>query len=74
MTNDIGMGIMIGVRDMFTANADKIGRSMQGLDSGFSAAEKSIARSTSNIMRGTAMMGAGAAMIAGPLTLVKGTQ
>jgi len=73
MINDLGMGIVVTMRDMFSRNAAKIESSMDSLDAKVAASSERMTRNLDRIQKGTMMMGAGLALMAAPAALVAST-
>ena len=73
MINDLGMGIVVTMRDMFSRNAAKIESSMESLDAKVAASSERMTRNLDRIQKGTMMMGAGLALMAAPAALVAST-
>jgi hypothetical protein len=70
---DLGLGVVLGLKDAFSANAQKIESSMKSLDATVTAGADRMGASLERIQRGTMMMGAGAALLALPVALVAAT-
>jgi len=73
MMSDLGLGIVVSLKDAFTQNATRIQSSMQSLDSSVEAAGANMTRNLGFIEKGTMMIGAGLAMLAIPTGLVAST-
>ena len=73
MMSDLGLGIIISLKDAFTQNATRIQSSMETLDSSVEAAGVNMTRNLSLIEKGTMMVGAGLALLAVPTALVAST-
>ena len=73
MMEDMGFGMVISLRDAFTANAGRITNSMHGLDATATRTQQSLERSMARIQTGGMMMGAGLAIAAIPSALVGAT-
>jgi hypothetical protein len=70
---DLGMGILLSMKDGFSNNAQKIESSMKSLDATVTSGADRMGASLDRIQRGTMMMGAGAALMALPVALVAAT-
>ncbi len=73
MMSDLGLGIIVSLKDAFTQNATRIQSSMQSLDSSVAKAGENMTRNLGLIERGTMMVGAGLALLAVPTGLVAST-
>lgn len=73
MINDLGLGIVITLRDMFSRNAARVESSMDSLDAKVAASSERMTRNLDRIQKGTMMMGAGLALMAAPAALVAST-
>jgi len=73
MMNELGMGVVVSMKDMFTRNAHRIQGSMMSLDATVAASAGSMQRNMQLIQRGTMMMGAGLALLAVPAVVVTST-
>jgi phage-related protein len=73
MMSDLGLGIIVSLKDAFTQNATRIQSSMQSLDASVEAAGANMTRNLGFIEKGTMMIGAGLAMLAIPAGLVAST-
>lgn len=71
--NDLGLGIIVSLKDAFTQNASRIQSSMQTLDASVEAAGANMTRNLGMIEKGTMMVGAGLALLAVPAGLVAST-
>ncbi|MHB1462011.1 MAG: phage tail tape measure protein [Armatimonadota bacterium] len=71
--NDLGLGIIVSLKDAFTQNASRIQSSMESLDSSVAKASENMTRSLGLIEKGTMMVGAGLALLAVPAVLVAST-
>jgi len=69
----LGLGILVSMKDAFSANAHKIEASMKSLDATVTSGADRMSASLERIQRGTMMMGAGAALLALPVALVAAT-
>jgi hypothetical protein len=70
---DLGLGIIISLKDAFSRNASRVQSSMQSLDASVEAASANMTRNLGFIERGTMMIGAGLALLAIPTGLVAST-
>ena len=73
MMNELGLGVVVSMKDMFTRNAHRIQGSMMSLDATVAASAESMQRNMQLIQRGTMMMGAGLALLAVPTVVVTST-
>ncbi len=73
MMSDMGLGIIVSLKDAFTQNATRIQSSMESLDSTVGRASENMTRNLGLIEKGTMMVGAGLALLAVPATLVAST-
>ncbi len=71
--NDLGLGIVVSMKDAFSQNAQRIRGSMMDLDSTVAAASERMTRNLDRIRHGTMMIGAGLALMAAPAALVAST-
>ncbi|MBT8341086.1 MAG: phage tail tape measure protein [Desulfatitalea sp.] len=71
--NDLGLGIVVSMKDAFSQNAQRIRGSMMDLDSTVAAASERMTRNLDRIQHGTMMIGAGLALVAAPVALVAST-
>ena len=71
MERNFGVGILLSLRDVFSKNAQKIERSMKGLDSATDYHTSRIEQSMARIKKGAIMMGIGAGMMAAVAIPVK---
>jgi hypothetical protein len=51
--NDLGLGIIVSMKDAFTQNAQRIQSSMQSLDATVAAASERMTRNLDRIQKGT---------------------
>ena len=72
-TGRYGMGVTVALKDMFTRQANNISASMGSLDASFSQHAAGITKSVKMIQAGGMAMGAGMAMLALPVMLVRST-
>ncbi len=73
MMSDLGLGIVVSLKDAFTQNATRIQSSMESLDSSVQRASENMTRNLGLIEKGTMMAGAGLALLAVPTALVAST-
>jgi TP901 family phage tail tape measure protein len=73
MNDDLGLGIVVSMKDAFSQNAQRIRGSMTDLDSTVAAASERMTRNLARIQHGTMMLGAGLALMATPAVLVAST-
>ncbi|MHB0998521.1 MAG: phage tail tape measure protein [Armatimonadota bacterium] len=73
MISDLGLGIIVSLKDAFTQNASRIQSSLQTLDGSIDAASSHMTRNLGLIEKGTIMIGAGLALLAVPAGLVAST-
>jgi hypothetical protein len=71
--NDLGLGIIVSLKDAFTQNAMRVQSSMESLDSSVARASENMTRNLGLIERGTMMIGAGLALLTIPAGLVAST-
>ncbi|HOZ46586.1 MAG TPA: phage tail tape measure protein [Candidatus Hydrogenedentes bacterium] len=71
--NDLGLGVIVSMKDAFSRNAMRVQSSMQSLDASVAAASERMTRNLDRIQKGTMMIGAGLAMLAVPSALVAST-
>ena len=73
MMNELGMGIVVSMKDMFTQNAARVETAMNSLDASVAAASERMSQNLDRIQKGTMMIGAGLAMMAVPAALIAST-
>ena len=73
MMNELGMGIVVSMKDMFTQNAARVETAMNSLDTSVAAASERMSQNLDRIQKGTMMIGAGLAMMAVPAALIAST-
>jgi len=73
MNGDLGLGIVVSMKDAFSQNAQRIRGSMMDLDSTVADASERMTRNLDRIQQGTMMLGAGLALMAVPAALVAST-
>ncbi len=71
--NDLGLGVVVSMKDAFSRNAMRIESSMQSLDASVAAASERMTLNLDRIQKGTMMIGAGLALLAVPAALVAST-
>ena len=71
--NELGMGVVVSMKDMFTRNAQRIQASMMSLDATVAASTANMQRNMQRLQRGTMLMGAGLALLAVPTAVVAST-
>ena len=71
--NDLGLGVVVSMKDAFSRNAQRIQSSMQSLDASVAAASERMTKNLDRIQKGTMMIGAGLAALALPAALVAST-
>lgn len=71
--NDLGLGVVVSMKDAFSRNAMRVQSSMQSLDASVAEASERMTRNLDRIQKGTAMIGAGLALLAVPAALVAST-
>lgn len=70
---DLGLGIVVSLKDMLSGNAGRVERSMASLDDTVSKSSQRISRNLDRIQKGTMMVGAGLAMLSAPVALISST-
>jgi hypothetical protein len=73
MNGNLGLGIVVSMKDAFSQNAQRIRGSMMDLDSTVADASERMTRNLDRIQQGTMMLGAGLALMAVPAALVAST-
>ncbi len=71
--NDLGLGVVVSMKDAFSRNAHRIQSSMQSLDASVALASERMTRNLDRIQKGTMLIGAGLAALALPAGLVAST-
>ncbi len=71
--NDLGLGIMVSMKDGFSQNAQRIEGSMQSLDATVATASERMTLNLDRIEKGTMMVGAGLALMTAPTALIAST-
>ena len=70
---DLGLGIVVSLKDMLSNNSGKIERSMESLDGMVARTSESMTRHLNRIEKGAMMAGAGVALLAAPVALLSAT-
>ena len=73
MNEDLGLGVVVSMKDGFSQNAARVQTSMQSLDATVAASSERMTRNLDRIQKGTMMIGAGLALMALPVGLVAST-
>ena len=73
MMNELGMGIVVSMKDMFTQNATRVQTAMTSLDASVAAASERMTRNMDLIQKGTMLIGAGLGLMAVPAALIAST-
>ena len=73
MNEDLGLGVVVSMKDAFSQNAGRVEGSMRSLDSTVAASSERMTRNMDRIQQGAMMMGAGLALMALPVGLVAST-
>jgi phage-related protein len=73
MNGDLGLGIIVSMKDAFSQNAAQVQSSMQSLDETVAASSERMTRNLDRIQKGTMMIGAGLALMAVPSALIAST-
>jgi len=73
MNGDLGLGVIVSMKDAFSQNASRVQTSMQSLDATVAASSERMTRNLDRIQKGTMMIGAGMALMAMPVGLVAST-
>ena len=73
MNGDLGLGIIVSMKDAFSQNAARVQSSMQSLDATVAASSERMTRNLDRIQKGTMMIGAGLALMAVPVGLIAST-
>ncbi|MHB9129774.1 MAG: phage tail tape measure protein [Armatimonadota bacterium] len=66
MMEDLGLGILVSMKDAFSQNAGRVQSSMQSLDATIAASSQRISQNMELIQQGATLMGAGLALMAIP--------
>jgi TP901 family phage tail tape measure protein len=70
---DLGFGITLALKDLFTKNAGKIEQSYKSLDGTIATASDSISKNMERVQKGAMLVGAGLATLAIPAALAAST-
>ena len=62
MNGDLGLGVIVSMKDAFSQNAARVQSSMQSLDETVAASSERMTRNLDRIQQGTMMIGAGLAL------------
>ncbi len=73
MNGDLGLGVIVSMKDAFSQNAARVQSSMQSLDETVAASSERMTRNLDRIQQGTMMIGAGLALMAVPAGLIAST-
>jgi TP901 family phage tail tape measure protein len=73
MGNDLGLGLVVSMKDSFSQNANRIENSMESLDGSVAAASERMTKNLDRIQKGMIMTGAGLALMAAPAALAAST-
>ena len=73
MNEDLGLGVIVSMKDAFSQNAGHVESSMRSLDSTVAASSERMTRNMDRIQQGAMMMGAGLALMALPVGLIAST-
>lgn len=73
MNGDLGLGVIVSMKDAFSQNAARVQSSMQSLDATVAASSERMTRNLDRIQQGTMMIGAGLALMAVPAGLIAST-
>jgi TP901 family phage tail tape measure protein len=73
MNGDLGLGVIVSMKDAFSQNAARVQSSMQSLDATVAASSERMTRNLDRIQKGTMMIGAGLALMAVPVGLIAST-
>ncbi len=73
MSEDLGLGVVVSMKDAFSQNAGRVQSSMQSLDQTVAASSERMTRNMDRIQKGAMLMGAGLALMALPVGLVAST-
>ena len=71
--NDLGLGVVVSMKDAFSRNAMRVQSSMQSLDASVAEASERMTRNLDRIQKGTAMIVAGLAMLEVPASIEAST-
>ncbi len=70
---DLGLGVVVSMKDAFSRNAARIQSSMLSLDGAVAASSERMTRNLDRIQKGTMMIGAGLTLMAVPAALIAST-
>ncbi|MFW6162589.1 MAG: phage tail tape measure protein [Planctomycetota bacterium] len=73
MMHEMGLGVVVSMRDMFTRNSHRIQSAMMSLDATVAASSTSLQRNMQLVQRGMMMVGAGLALLAIPAIVISST-
>ncbi|HUT54401.1 MAG TPA: phage tail tape measure protein [bacterium] len=73
MNGDLGLGLIVSMKDAFSQNAARIQSSMMSLDGTVAASSERMTKNLDRIQKGTMMIGAGLALMAMPAALIAST-
>ena len=73
MSEDLGLGVVVSMKDAFSQNAGRVQSSMQSLDATVAASSERMTRNMDRIQKGAMLMGAGLGLMALPVGLVAST-
>jgi TP901 family phage tail tape measure protein len=73
MINDLGLGIVVSMKDAFTQNATRIQSAMMSLDATVAKSSERMNRNLDRIQKGTMMVGAGIALLSIPTAFLAST-
>ncbi len=70
---DLGLGLVVSLKDTLSGTAPKVARSMEKLDGTVARTSESMTRNLARIQKGAMMAGVGVAMLAAPVALLTAT-
>ena len=73
MMHEMGLGVVVSMRDMFTRNSHRIQSAMMSLDATVAGSAASMQRNMQLVQRGMMMVGAGLALLAIPAIVISST-
>lgn len=73
MNGDLGLGIVVSMKDAFTRTAHNIQGAMNDLDATVAASSERMTRNMDRIQKGTMLVGAGLSLMAVPTALIAST-
>jgi TP901 family phage tail tape measure protein len=73
MMHEMGLGVVVSMRDMFTRNSHRIQSAMMSLDATVAGSAASMQRNMQLVQRGMMMVGAGLALLAIPAVVISST-